>query len=364
VDGRYCLEDIGFGFDACPAVSGFQSGSRAGNINIAPGGRAPVARQSSRVSYRRVLIPWAAFAFGYFLVALVFANLFYNLLLWLNPSREAAAWVVGRVLALAVAGLPAMGFGAIAESVFDTIAGAAPAPQLPVVSASPPGEQPASNAPSPEYMITTAFDNAGSVQNWWQARANTKLTDAQVTALGNAERLATAAARAADAEAKGIDAVMRRADRLTGLHMRQVLEDAFRSEQVAVAEQKLVSEQLRREKERYELKRETLEAEHSVDATREFKRIKFDIGKARARARQNDAEVDSKTAEAAVLKIAAELAKLWRQQGPGVESWLDQQIAPAEAAIEEGEADGKDTNAKRVELAILPRFKDAARGAA
>ena len=94
----------------------------------------------------------------------------------------------------------------------------------------------------------------------------TKLTDAQITALGNAERLAMAAARAAEAEAKGITAAIRRADGLTELYMRQILEEAFRNDQVAVAQQKLVLAQLRREKERYGVEREVLEAKHSVEA--------------------------------------------------------------------------------------------------
>jgi hypothetical protein len=75
-----------------------------------------------------------------------------------------------------------------------------------------------------------------------------------------------AAARAAEAEAKGITAAIRRADGLTELYMRQILEEAFRNDQVAVAQQKLVLAQLRREKERYGVEREVLEAKHSVEA--------------------------------------------------------------------------------------------------
>jgi hypothetical protein len=65
------------------------------------------------------------------------------------------------------------------------------------------------------------------------------------------------------------------------------------------------------------------------------------------RGRQNDAEVDSKTAEAAVVKIAGELSKLNQSRGPGIGNWINECIKLAEASIEDGAADGQDTAVMR-----------------
>jgi hypothetical protein len=133
--------------------------------------------------------------------------------------------------------------------------------------------------------------------------------------------------------------------------------DAFEEEK-----HKRVVAVFRREKEQLEAHNQALQAKHSLEATERFKEIKFNLGEARARARQNDAEVDSKTAEAAVVKIAGELSKLIKKQSPDVEGWLDLQIAQAQEAIEEAEADGRDTEQARAELNMLLRLKNLAGG--
>jgi hypothetical protein len=196
------------------------------------------------------LAGFAAAAFAYFLLAPFIANMISKSLLWLPVFGPAAASVGGSLFGAGLASLLADEFGNLVSSRVAAAADQAPSPQLPAVIAADEA-QAAAAGPSPTAgAITTAFDNAGAVQTWWDARKNTKLTDAQITALGNAERLAMAAARAAEAEAKGITAAIRRADGLTELYMRQILEEAFRNDQVAVAQQKLVLAQLRREKER------------------------------------------------------------------------------------------------------------------
>lgn len=215
----------------------------------------------------------------------------------------------------------------------------------------------------PSAMITTAFEAAGSVRTWWEARANHKAVEAKIAVLGDAERLARAAAKAADAEAAGIQAMIRRSDGFTELHMRHVVEDELRNDQLAALDHKLKLSRLNRDKQRFQVERDRLEAKHSLEATGEFKQVKFDIGLARARARQSDAEVDGKTAEAAVVKIAGELAKLSRRKNPQVIDWIDRHIELTEASIEEGEADGRDTSDKRAELTVLRRLKSTRDGA-
>lgn len=324
-----------------------------------------IVQQNSGREQRRLLVFIAALAFEYFLIGLFFIGVVSSL----TTGRVASAFA--QLLALIVAGFLTKPLWGLAALVADGIARTDQSPQLP---AAPPPPPPAAKQPTPEVappaaerplpkplpvelMVTTALDTSSSIENWWDAWGNTRTTNARIAALGNAERLALATARAADAEAKGIDAFMRRADRLTELHMRQALEEVFRIERLSVAEQNLLVAQSRREKERHEVKREELEAKHSLEAKREFKKIKFDIGLARANARKNDAEVDGKTAEAAVVKIAGELARLSRRKNPNVMDWLDQHIALLETAIEEAGADAIDTRDKRAELSMLRRLK-------
>lgn len=215
-----------------------------------------------------------------------------------------------------------------------------------------------------DRAISTALERAIAVRTPMGAVVNGITTRAQVTALAHAQWLAEAAARTAIAEAKGIDAFMQRADRLSEMHIRRELEHEVRADrieelggQLKENEHKRTLATERRNKERLQAQREALEAKHSLEATRLFKKEKFELGRARMRGRQNDAEVDSKTAEAAVVKIAGELSKLNQSHGPGIASWINERIKLVEASIEDGEADGQVTAAMRAELTVLQKLK-------
>jgi hypothetical protein len=302
----------------------------------------------------RQRLPWVAALATCAVSAPLVIEAVHNFLLWADPNQPFAGWLFSRLLGTVVglfAGIVAGEFTHAALRSFGIgFAVLQPATSTPF--------GPVSGNAVPAQMITTAFETAGSVRSFREASDNTYITDAQITVLRNAERLALAAAHAADAEAKGIEAVLRRANRLSELHTRQIVEHEMRGEQLAGIGQKLVLADLQREKEFYENARKTLEAKHSFEATEQFKSLKFQIGRARARARKSDAEVDGKTAEAAVVKIAGDLAKLSRRKNANVDGWLDRQIARAETAIEEAEADGEDTAETRVELNLLRRLKN------
>ncbi len=113
----------------------------------------------------------------------------------------------------------------------------------------------------------------------------------------------------------------------------------------------------RRKKELLEDRRATLEAAHSLEAAEKFKALKFKLGRARMLARRGDAEVDSKTAEAAAIKIACELVSVIQSQSLDVATWFDQRIARVNIAIAEMEADGADTAAQRAAVELLRRVK-------
>jgi|SRR5579862_5175357 len=218
-----------------------------------------------------------------------------------------------------------------------------------------------------EHIATTALERASTIRNPFSAMVNSIATESQIEALKNAEKLAEATGKAADAESKGIEALMRRADRLSEMHIRRELEQGVRGDRIeeilerltASAHSRAIAGE-RRNKERLQTQRETLEAKHSLEATKKFKAMKFDLGLARARARQQDAEVDSKTAEAAVVKIASELSELAKKKSPNIGVWLDERIAQVGAAIEQAEADGEDTGQLRAELTVLLRLKATA----
>jgi len=218
-----------------------------------------------------------------------------------------------------------------------------------------------------DRAITTAMERAIAVRTPMGAVINGIATRAQVTALAHAQWLAEATARTATAEAKGIDALIQRADRLSEMHIRHELEHKVRADRIVELDAQLIENEHkrmlaaeRRKKERLQAQREALEAKHSLEATKEFKEHKFELGRVRIRSRQNDAEVDSKTAEAAVVKIASELSKLGQSRSPNIASWINERAALVEASIEDGEADGGDTAAMRAELAVLQKLKSTA----
>jgi len=211
--------------------------------------------------------------------------------------------------------------------------------------------------------ITTAMETASSVRTPWRAITHRFATNAQIEALANAEQLALATAAAAEAETKGMEALMRRADRLTEIQIRQELEPAVREDRIDALRAQLKLNDEGRKTQRLQAERTTLEAKHAREATKLFKELKFELGRIRMRARHNDAEVDGKTAEAAVVKIASELTKLTRQQSPDLAAWIDQHITLTEVAIEEEAADGETSSEKRAELAVLRRLRANAGGA-
>jgi len=215
-----------------------------------------------------------------------------------------------------------------------------------------------------DRSIATAMERAIAVRTPIGAVVNGIATRAQVTALAHAQWLAEAAARTAAAEAKGIDALIQRADRLSEMHIRRELEHKVRADRIEELDAQLIENEHkrtlaaeRRNKERLQAAREALEARHSLEATKLFKKEKFELGRARLQGRQNDAEVDSKTAEAVVVKIASELNKLGQSSNPDIASWIKERIALVEASIEDGEADGQITAAMRAELTVLQKLK-------
>jgi hypothetical protein len=204
------------------------------------------------------------------------------------------------------------------------------------------------------------MDGAASIRTPLRAFLNGVATSAQIDALADAERLAAATGSAADAEVKALEALMRRADRLSEIYIRQVLEHEVREDPIAELRARLQANEETRwlsdeagAERRLLTKRKTVEARHALEAIEAFKELKFELGRIRMRARQSDAEVDGKTTEAAVVKIVGELSKLTRQQTPDLVSWLEQRIAAVEMAIEDEAADGAIDTGKRAELAVL-----------
>lgn len=309
----------------------------------------------------RELIPWTALVFILLVVPPAFHRSVYDFLVSINPQKKGyELWLFARFLSL----LAALVLGLIADSAIDSLLGT-----LGVGRAGPEGDAsahpvvpaPKDNSPAAN-MVTTALEAAGSVRTRWQVTQNTNETAARIAALQNAERLAQAASRTAEAEAQAIVAMMRRTDQLSQLFVCQEVEAERRREYLEAANHQLTLADIRRKKERYETERGTLQAKHSLEATETFKEVRFDLGLARVKARQADVEVDSKTAEAAVIKIAAELSKLSRSKNPDINSWFESQIAALENDIEEREADGEDTKEQREELVVLKRLHGTEQG--
>ncbi len=121
------------------------------------------------------------------------------------------------------------------------------------------------------------------------------------------------------------------------------------------AEHKRDLARLRREKERFEAERETISARHGVEAERKFKAVKFALGKQRLAGRIAEAHVS-----VAVARTAAGEPSTWEPSlttnEPTEVSILHGLIEKKQQQIDEYEADGKDTNEQRDQLAKL---KDA-----
>jgi hypothetical protein len=162
--------------------------------------------------------------------------------------------------------------------------------------------------PPPE--ITSAMDHTPAIRNPISAFANTVGTNAQITALENAGRLADATARTAEAEAKGFDAIMRREDRLIEMRVRQQITPELEQNKVEEQRERLREDEHRRKiaterrsKDHWDAKRDTANARHGVEAAKRFKETKFKLGEKRAQARMADVDVDTATANAASRKL-------------------------------------------------------------
>jgi len=221
--------------------------------------------------------------------------------------------------------------------------------------------------PLPELQggIKGALATEGVLDAW----AFRRKTNAAASSLAAQRQLASATTACIDEHIKALGALGRYHEATVALQVRKDLasdfyanhESAERDRLTEAAHQRFLAEQ-RRKKEMLDAKREALEAQHSLEATRLFKELKFELGRIRMRARHSDAEVDGKTAEAAVVKIAGELTKLTQQQSPDLATWLDQRIVLTEVAIEEDAADGETVTEKRAELAVLRKLKVTAGG--
>lgn len=166
---------------------------------------------------------------------------------------------------------------------------------------------------SPPPEIKSAMDHAPAIRNPISAIANTVGTNAQITALENAARLAEATARTAEAEAKGFDAIMSREDRLIEMRVRQQIAPELQQNKIEEQRNRLLDDQHRRmiaaerrSKERWDAKRDTTNARHGVEAAKKFKEFKFELGEKRARARMADVDVDTATATAASRKLGVD----------------------------------------------------------
>jgi len=170
-----------------------------------------------------------------------------------------------------------------------------------------PERTPENHAPD---TVRTAMDHAPAIRNPVAAFANTVGTNAQITALENAGRLADATARTAEAEAKGFDAILRREDRLIELRVRQQIATELEQNKIEEQRNKLIDDAHRRTisaerrtKDRWDAKRDTANARHGLEAANRFKETKFKLGEKRAQARMADVDVDTATAQAASRKL-------------------------------------------------------------
>jgi hypothetical protein len=191
----------------------------------------------------------------------------------------------------------------------------------------------------------TGIENARSIRNPVSAWINTISTKSRLTALANAEQLAKATAKAADAEAGGIEALMRRADRISELDVRQLFETDTRASQMAEQQHKLQLARTRRQAEALEAERKLLDAKHGVQATKKFKPMKFALGQARLDARIADSQV-----EVAVARAAG---------GGEVGSPIDALARETEQFLEQWLADGKDVADIR---ALLKKIREKQAG--
>jgi hypothetical protein len=209
--------------------------------------------------------------------------------------------------------------------------------------------------PPPE--IRSAMDLAPAIRNPISAFANTVGTNAQISALENAGRLADATARAAEAEAKGFDAIMRREDRLIEMRVRQQIAPELQQNKIEEQRNRLLDDEHhrtiaaeRRSKERWDAKRDTTNARHGVEAAKKFKEFKFELGERRARARMADVDVDTATANAASRKLGA------NPESPDAAATLIdlQDLADGiRQQILSGAAEGQDTSWLREQLARI-----------
>ncbi len=221
--------------------------------------------------------------------------------------------------------------------------------------------------PLPE--VQGGMGKALSTETFVDAWKFRRQSNASISALGAQQGLAAATTACIEEHIKGIGALSRFHDASVALQVSKDLASetydnhtSEERERLAEAEHRRALADQRRKKEMLDAKRQALEAQHSLEATKMFKALKFELGRIRMQARQNDAEVDGKTAEAAVVKIAGELTKLTQQQSPNLATWLDQRIVLTEVAIEEETADGETVTEKRAELAVLRKLKVTAGG--
>lgn len=222
-------------------------------------------------------------------------------------------------------------------------------------------------APLPEVQGRMA--NALSTETFVEAWKFRRKSYAATSSLAAQQQLAAATTACTEEHIKALGALSRFHDATVALQVRKDLAGEFYAnhadderERLTEAEHKRALAEQRRKKEMLDAKRQAVEAQHSLEATKLFKELKFELGRIRMRARHNDAEVDGKTAEAAVVKIAGELTKLTRQQNPDLATWLDERIVLTEVAIEEEAADGETTTDKRAELTVLRKLKVTAGG--
>jgi hypothetical protein len=217
-----------------------------------------------------------------------------------------------------------------------------------------------SSLPAVQNRITDAL----AIPTGREARRLRRKTNAAVAALAQQQYLASATTACVDEHVKMLGALSRFHDAALVFQVRQDLSGEFYDNQATEERERLIEAEHRRalaehrrQKEILDAKRQTIESQHSLEATELFKEPKFELGRIRMRARQQDAEIDSKTAEAAVVKIAGELAKLAQQEAPNIAAWIDQRIAMTEVAIEEKIADGDTATELRAELAFLRKLK-------
>jgi hypothetical protein len=161
--------------------------------------------------------------------------------------------------------------------------------------------------------IRTAMDHAPAIRNPLSALANSIGTNAQISALENAKRLADATASTAEAETKGFEAVMRREDSLIEMRVRQQINPELEQNKIETQRERLredahrrtVSTE-RRSKEHWDARRDTIHARNGEEAARKFKKRKFEMYEKRSQARMADVDVDTATANAASRKLGAD----------------------------------------------------------